>query len=532
MRGVILRAGDWGAAAGAARPMAATVPRAGVLAALIAAIAVAVFSPTLGHDFVNWDDHANFVHNAGYRGLGAEQLRWMVQSVHMGHWIPLTWLTLGLDYVLWGLDPAGYHLTNVLLHGLNAAVFFLLALRLLRLAVTGTPAGAIRLGAAAAALAFALHPLRVESVAWVTERRDVVSGLFALLTVLAYLRAREPGEARPAVWRCLSLVAFYLAVMSKSIVVSVPVVLVLLDFYPLRRVAWGQWREMRLAVSDKLPYVPIAGIGAGIAVLAGRLNAIFASLDHLPALDRLGFAAYSAWFYLSRSVVPVGLSPLHGVPASTTLWQPRFLGSMLAMLLLGAVALRCARRRPGVLVALLAYLVILAPVSGALQNGHQLVAERYSYLSCLSWALVLGGVVAAAARAGWPRAVPQRVVVLLVTVWMTALPFATAAQTAVWRDSEALWRSAVDTDPSCATCHSFYGIHLRTAGAPDRALPHLVEAFTLKPTRRSAEDYLGQMTLTRHALGDAEGALETLEILRRASPSFAGTVEMMLLTAW
>lgn len=531
MSDVALGARDWGAA-GAARPMAAAGVRDGLWAALVAAIAVAVFSPALGHDFVNWDDHHNFVFNSGYRGLGLEQLRWMVQSVHMGHWIPVTWLTLGLDYVLWGLDPAGYHLTNLLLHGLNAAVFFVLAVRLLDLAVAGAPARAVRLGAAAAALAFALHPLRVESVAWITERRDVVSGLFALLTVLAYLRARAPGETRPAMWRCLSLVAFYLAVMSKSIVVSIPVVLVLLDVYPLRRVAWGQWRAMRLAVSDKLPYVPIAGIGAGIAILAGRLNAIFAPLDHLPALDRLGFVAYSAWFYLSRSVVPIGLSPLHGVPASTALWQPRFLGSMLAMLLLGAVALRCARRWPGLLAALLAYLVVLAPVSGALQNGHQLVAERYSYLSCLSWALLLGGVVAAATRAGWPRAVPQRVVVLLVTVWMTALPIATAAQTAVWRDSETLWRSAVDTDPSCATCHYFYGILLRTTDAPDRALPHFVEAFTLKPTPGRAEEYLGQMTLTRHALGDTDGALETLEVLRRASPPFARTVEIMLIAAW
>jgi hypothetical protein len=321
--------------------------------------------------------------------------------------------------------------------------------------------------------------------------------------------------------------------MSKSIVVAIPLVMILLDFYPLRRVAWGRWREMRLAVSDKLPYVPIAGVAAGIAILAGRLNAIFAPLDNLPALDRLGLVAHSAWFYLSRSIVPVGLSPLHGMPTSTTLWQPRFLVSVVAMLLLAAAAVCLARRCPGLLVALLAYLVVLAPVSGALQNGHQLVAERYSYLSCLSWALLLGGALTAAVRGQrWPLPGARRAVVLAVAAWLATLAVVASAQTSVWRDSETLWRAAVDADPSCAMCHYFYGVHLRIAGDPERALPRFVQAVALDPRPRMLEQYLGQAALIRHALGDADDAAEDLKVLRRVSPKFARTVEIMMITDW
>src|SRR5207302_693630 len=144
-----------------------------VLALLVALVVFAAFAPALSNGFVNWDDDVNITDNPHFRGFSAAHLRWMFTTTLMGHYIPLTWLTLALDYALWGMNPRGYHLTSVLLHALDAALVFLVARRLLR----DAPVGA----AAAAALVFGLHPLRVESVAWVTERRDVVSGVFVLL---------------------------------------------------------------------------------------------------------------------------------------------------------------------------------------------------------------------------------------------------------------------------------------------------------------------------------------------------------------
>ncbi|MFQ5804550.1 MAG: hypothetical protein ACE5JQ_16800, partial [Candidatus Methylomirabilales bacterium] len=214
-----------------------------LLPVLIIAATFTAFLPALQNEFVDWDDTTNLVENPNYRGLGLKQLQWMFTTVLTGHWIPLTWVTFGLDYLLWGMNPVGYHLTNLLLHTANALVFYFLALRLLRLATRGPGEITLRLGAGASALFFALHPLRVESVAWATERRDVLSGLFFLLTILTYLKAgeaKEHGHRRR--WLAGSVGLYALALLSKAIVMTLPFVLVILDVYPLRRLP-GRWQE-------------------------------------------------------------------------------------------------------------------------------------------------------------------------------------------------------------------------------------------------------------------------------------------------
>src|SRR5213596_2432827 len=162
-------------------------PRLRRLLVVSALAPLVVFAPSVGNDFVDWDDNLNFVTNPDYRGLGWSQLRWMLTTTVTGHYIPVTWLTLGLDYVLWGMNAAGYHLTSLLIHAGGALALYFLALRLFELARPEAPPLDLRVGAFLASLVFAVHPFRVESVAWVTERRDVVSGLFYVLTVLAYL---------------------------------------------------------------------------------------------------------------------------------------------------------------------------------------------------------------------------------------------------------------------------------------------------------------------------------------------------------
>src|SRR5439155_1767367 len=206
----------------------------------IALAASLPFLPSLQGQFLYWDDVTNFLMNEGYRGLGWPQLRYMLTTTLLGHWIPLTWLTLGVNYALGGMNPWGYHLGNLLLHSANAVCLYFIARRLLASASGETPARVIesmpaRVGAAFAALVFAVHPLRVESVAWITERRDVLSGLFFLLSILFYLRATDGGAFIRGRWRTASLLAFAAAFLSKSIVMTLPGVLLLLDVYPLRR---------------------------------------------------------------------------------------------------------------------------------------------------------------------------------------------------------------------------------------------------------------------------------------------------------
>src|SRR5712691_11017823 len=237
---------------------------------LIALITFAAFLPALQNQLV-WDDEQNLLGNPHYRGLGWIQLRWM-WTTHLGHYIPLTWMTLGLDYLLWGMNPVGYHLTNLLVHAANAVVFFFIARRLLTLALPSPSerGHALAVSAAFAALVFAIHPLRVESVAWVTERRDVLSGLFYLSASLVYLRACERGErGRWRYWAAVGL--FACALLSKSMVVNLPVVLVILDVYPLRRLGGtiGWWSLADGPVyTEKIPFVLLAAAASAIAVMA------------------------------------------------------------------------------------------------------------------------------------------------------------------------------------------------------------------------------------------------------------------------
>jgi len=255
-----------------------------LVSVLIAVVTFAAFLPTLQNQFVAWDDGKNLLNNYHYRGLGWTQLRWM-WTTHRGHYIPLTWMTFGLDYLLWGMNPVGYHLTNLLLHVANAVVFFFVVRRLLTRALSSPSERgyALAVSAGVAALVFAIHPLRVESVAWATERRDVLSGLLYLLTILVYLRASERGE-RGRGWYWGAVAVFVLALLSKSMVVNLPVVLLILDVYPLRRLggALGWWREpARRVYVEQIQRRSLAGS----TERAGQAGGVSVRLELLPLED-------------------------------------------------------------------------------------------------------------------------------------------------------------------------------------------------------------------------------------------------------
>src|SRR5437773_2306132 len=260
----------------------------------IALVLIACFLPTLRNDFVLWDDDLNFTDNPSYRSLSWRQLHWMFTTVHGGHYQPLSWVTLGLDYTLWGMNPTGYHLTSLLLHAVNAVLFYHVVVVLLRRAAVTASAGAAAVGA----LFFAIHPLRVESVAWASERRDVLSGLFYLATVLAYVRmaaAERTGGARR--WYLVSLACFVLSLLSKAWGMTLPIVLVLLDVYPLRR-------PPRLL--EKAPYAVLALGAAALAFLAqAQVPAMRTLAEHGP-VERAAQAAYGLCFYLWKTLGPRG----------------------------------------------------------------------------------------------------------------------------------------------------------------------------------------------------------------------------------
>jgi tetratricopeptide (TPR) repeat protein len=483
---------------------------------LIALVTFAAFLPTLESQFVNWDDDKNLVDNPHYRGLGWPQLRWMWTTFHIGHYIPLTWMTLGLDYLLWGMQPRGYHLINLVLHAVNAVVFYFVGRRILGLALPGAGhPDHLRLASAAfAALLFALHPLRVESVAWATERRDVLSGLFYLLTLLAYLRACQ-REERGRWWYAGCVALFICALLSKSMAVSLPVVLLILDVYPLRRFggARGWWGEAaRRVYLEKIPFVLLAGAASVLAFLAlARLNNM-APLDQLSVLERLAVSTYGLGFYLWKTVAPFNLSPLYVLPANLNLWAASFLLSYGVVLAFTILAWTLRHRVPGLAAAWLAYVVTLLPVLGVFQNGPQIAADRYTYLAGLGWAIWAGGGLLSC----WPR-LPSLVTGAAVCVLLGS-GVLTWKQVHVWHDSERLWTHVLAIEPNSPLAEYNLAYALARQGRPAEAIEHYRQAVKLRPDDAEAHYNWGN-ALVR--LGKPAEAIEHYRQALSIRPGYA-----------
>jgi len=476
-------------------------------------VTLIVFSPALGNGWLDYDDDRNFLSNPHYRGLGPAQLRFMFTGVIMGHWTPVTWLTLGLDYVLWGMNPLGYHLGNILLHAGNAAIFFVIARRLLAAALPAAGAGAVRLGAVTAAALFALHPLRAESVAWITERRDVLSACFYLLAVLAYLRAvGAPGAAgaaesigaargRDRRWYLASIGLFALGLLSKSMLVSLPFVLLILDVYPLRRLAGAGWwsARSRALIVEKLPYLGLAVAAVAWTSVAMSASVRVTSLALYPPLARVAMAVYSLAFYPWKTLAPLDLIPMYELPVQVSLFRPPFL-TALVVVSVATVGLLLARRRwPGGLAVGLAYAVTLAPVSGLIHAGPQLVADRFSYLPSLGLCLLPGAGVAIALT----RSALGRVAVAGAAVWMLSLAGLTWSQVQVWRDTDTLFVYTLQVAPDCAWCQHQYGGSLGNRGQLEPAITHFQNAVALLPDRIVYHYHLGLALLKAGRPGDA-----------------------------
>jgi tetratricopeptide (TPR) repeat protein len=461
--------------------------------ALVGLVTLLVFLPALGNQFVNWDDEVNLVSNPHFRGLGWDQLRWMFSNTLGGHYIPVTWLSFGLDYVLWGMRPAGYHATSVVLHTVNGILFYFVARRLLHAAVEAD-GPTVTLGAAVAALLFSLHPLRVESVAWATERRDVLMGLWAFLCVLAYLRAVDRGGAGALHrgWQWTAVGLFGLALLSKSVVVGLPVVLFLLDVYPLRR-----WRRrsaagpltsgarplFRLAI-EKAPFVALAAAVAALTLTVGAGHRLMTSLETLGVVQRLAISAYALAFYLWKTVAPWPLSPLYTLFHPVVPWSSTYVVPAAFVVLVTLAALLAYRRWPAGLIAWASYVVLLAPVIGVLHNGAQIAADRYTYLSCAPWA-ILGG-----AGVAWCRHAALRqklsppvwtVVIGAAALVIVAFAALTIRQEAVWRDSVSLWTHAASVEPASDIPIFYLGWALTDAGRFDDARAHLQGALRRVP---------------------------------------------------
>jgi tetratricopeptide (TPR) repeat protein len=504
----------------AAQPAHATAFARRGAPALVAAAVLACFAPALRNDFVLWDDGLNLVENPAYRGLSWEHLRWMFTTFHGGHYQPLTWVTFGLDYTLWGMAPAGYHLTSVLLHVATAVAVYLVIGALLRTrTVAGSPASPPAFPAAAAmgTLFFAIHPLRVESVAWVSERRDVLSGLFYCLAVLFYLRRQAATGTARRRGLLLSLGCFVLSLLAKAWGMTLPVVLLILDAYALGR-RGGDRTERWAALREKVPYVVLAGAAAVLAFRAQQVEAMRTLAQH-GLVARLTQAAYGLSFYPWKTLLPLGLSPHYLLEQPLDPTRPRYVVSLVALIALVTVLLAFRRRAPWALAAWACYAVVVSPVLGLLQSGNQLVADRYSYLSCLPFAVLVAAAlhrVRAGAAPGLAAA--SRPIGVAAAAGVFALGILTVRQTSVWRDSRTLWDHVLALDPGNYTAYSNRGLVKQSAGDPSGALADYDVALRINPGHEISFNNRG---IVRFTQGDLDGAIADYSAAIRFRPAYA-----------
>jgi tetratricopeptide (TPR) repeat protein len=444
-----------------------------VIPFVIALITLAAFWPALRNGFVAWDDEANFISNPNYRGLGWTQLRWMFTTFHLGPYQPLCWLTFALDYELWGMNPWGYHLSSVLLHALNACLFYLVSKRLLCLGLrdlNNKDEVPVAMASAFSALLFAVHPLRVESVAWVTERKDVLSGSFFLATLLLYLTAYvEPADiVNRRRLQGATILCYILSLSAKAMGMTLPIVLLILDIYPLRRLAASprQWflPQSRPIFLEKIPFLLAASVAAAIALVGQRHGGAEAMalvgqrhggampyLAHYGAVLRLEQPFFGLAFYLAKTLAPMSLLPLYEIPANFRLPLPTVLLSGGVVLTLSMALWSLRRRWPAGLAAWAYYVVTVLPVLGVFSFGRQLAADRYTYLPCLSWAVLGGGAVFCIHRKASVRGRILLAGALCSSI--AALSFLTWRQTKIWHDSMTLWEHILSVNPECRTAH-------------------------------------------------------------------------------
>lgn len=422
-------------------------------AALCASAAAATLLPALQAGFVDFDDGIAVVQNEGIRGLSPAHLRWMLTTDLLGHFQPLTWLSYAVDHAVWGLDPFGFHLTNLLLHAFNAGLLYFVALELLR----ALPAQETRRAALFGTLLWAVHPLRVESAAWVTERRDLLFSCFLLAATRLYL-AHARGRAGAYAG---SLLAFAAAMLSKFAAAPWPLALLLLDYFPLRR----------RALQEKLPYLAIVGL---IAPLAFRAQApAIASLSEAGLAERATQSLFAVGFTLAKSLWPSGLSPWYGAEYMDAHLGLAALGAAFFAALAGFALARRRGAAAAALVAGLFFLLMLAPASGVVKFGRQCAADRYSYVPMISVSLLAG-----VALSGLAHRRRGRAALGAAGVAILALGAASWRQTGHWRDSAALWNRVAAINPGSTVAAALAAQQL-----PDRerAYTRLAELYRADP---------------------------------------------------
>ena len=439
---------------------------------LLALLVLVAFYPGLSGQFVTLDDTRYVTSNSNIQSLSWQTIAWAFTSFDVSNWHPITWLSLVLDYRFYKTEPFGYHLTNLVFHILNSLLVFLVLFRM---------TGAFWRSLAVAVL-FGLHPLRVESVSWVSERKDVLSAFFWLLTMAAYLRYVRLKSVASYV---LIAFTFSLGLMSKPVVVTLPAVLLLVDYWPLKRLNWA-------AVWEKIPLFALSGAGI-VLTIAAQQEGGAVQIDPIPFLERAANAIVSYVRYLDLTFWPQNLSPWYSHPSleGPPLSPMHVAGAAALLVGITVLVLHKNLRKSLLPVGWFWYLGTLVPMIGILQVGRQGMADRYTYIPHIGLMILL--VWGIAKLPIWKSSRVRIIGFALaagITITLTTLSW---KQTAVWQNSLSLWRHTAERSPYSFIAHQGLGLQYRRLGENYEAIIALEQASALRPEISSVHFLLGEL---------------------------------------
>jgi hypothetical protein len=457
-----------------------------------------LYWPMTGHPFIAYDDGYYIVDNPRVTaGLSWAGLRWAFTTFHEANWHPLTWLSHQLDCTLFGIWAGGHHLTNLVLHLLNTLLLFLLLFRLTSLAGRSAMVAAL----------FALHPLHVESVAWVAERKDLLCAVFVLLSLHAYRAHAGTGSHRAYL---LAIVAFIGALLSKPMAVTLPFLLLLLDFWPLERWRAGnRWPLIR----EKVPFLILSIASSVVTIIAQKAGGAMISVNEAGIGLRLANAVVSIATYVRRSFWPSDLAVLYPFPRQIPSWQVTVSSILLAVAFMTAWRLR--RHYPYLLAGILWFLGMLVPVSGLVQVGQQAMADRYTYLPAIGLCIALVWLAAETVRR-WRHG--PMVAGVLGLALLFGCGSAARTQLSYWQSSESLFRRTLAVTERNYVMHLNLGNELKKRGEYGAAITEYLNAVGMNPYNPDTHYYLADGL---HAAGKLEEAAGQYRVVLAMRPTFS-----------
>jgi protein O-mannosyl-transferase len=509
-----------------------------VLASSVSLITFLVYLSSLQNDFTGWDDVRYIIENPHIRSMNAAFFRWAFFDFHWGNWYPLTWVSHALDYALWGNNPAGHHLTSITLHAINTFLVIWMIMLLLRAAdevrvnsglVPYFHERGVLITGGVTGLLFGLHPMHVESVAWIAERKDVLCMLFSVLSVTTYSYAVTPpertGDSRQGMALftekryLLSFSFFALALLSKPMAVSLPFVLLVLDWYPFSRIP--SFKRAVTALVEKLPFIALSLAASILAVLAQRTGGAMVVMQSVPLSARLLVASKALIAYLGKMAVPLKLIPFYAYPESISLYSAEYLP---ALVLVGGITIFSvfmAKKQKLWLAAWGYYVITLLPVLGIVQVGGQSMADRYTYLPSLGPFLLTGLAAAVGAEKFYAAVRPKlaaSIIMASLALLMVCLSLLTLKQIGIWKNGVTLWSAVIEQEPTRSPrAYNNRGlVHLQSGRFAD-AISDYTMAIMQNPSYDEAYLGRGQAYL---GMGQSAKAIEDLTRALELKPSY------------